>query len=87
MQRKARATAPHLNKALDDMKGNATDQYLADLLGCTYRTIMRWRDGETEPNSAILLRFPSLYHACIADRMSARPSHPHGHSTVATPHA
>jgi hypothetical protein len=58
---------PHFNRELDRLRGLGTEQELADRLGISYDTLVRYRRGGVPRNIRHLACFPDLLAALARD--------------------
>lgn len=58
---------PHFNRELDRLRGLGTEQELADRLGISYDTLVRYRRGDVPRNIRCLACFPALLAALARD--------------------
>jgi hypothetical protein len=61
------AILPNFNRALDICKGNGSETDLAATLGCTARSIYKWRRGMLPAAILQLMRCPDTLVALASD--------------------
>ncbi len=61
----------HFNEALDELRGQETEQKLAQTLGISHDVLTKYRKGAFPKNVGRLLEFPGLLEALAQDARAA----------------
>ncbi len=62
----------HLNRALDELRGTRTEKELAEELGVSTDTLMRYRSGFIPKSLRTLAAYPTLVAAIAHDGRTGR---------------